>query len=56
MNVGDIVEVIPEWWSNRGFPPKVTVAKISTDPKFPIAISVGDGRCWAMAAHELRTL
>ena len=56
MNVGDVVEVLPAWWANRGMNPTARIAAISKDPRFPYAITVGDGRCWAMATHELRPL
>jgi len=57
MNVGDTVRVLPGWWANRGMNPTATIHAINNDDRmFTYAISVGDGRAWAMATHELEPL
>lgn len=57
MNVGDVVRVLPGWWSNRGMNELVTVVEAGrNDRLFPYAVSVGDGRAWSMAAHELAAI
>lgn len=55
--VGEQVEVIAAWWLGRGMPAIVRVSKrLRDDTLFPVAISIDDGREWAMAARELRRL
>jgi len=54
MQVGDVVRVLPGWWANRGMAPTATVVETGrNDRLFPYAISVGDGRAWAMTAREI---
>ena len=55
--VGERVEVIAAWWRGRGTPEIVTVSKhLSGDTLFPFAVSIDDGREWAMALREVRRL
>lgn len=51
--VGTRVRVTAGWWLVRGMPAEATIAAHLVDERFPYAITVGDGREWAMSAREL---
>ena len=52
--VGTRVRVTAKWWLVHNLPAEATItAHLSDDHLFTYAITVGDGREWAMAAREL---
>lgn len=56
--VGTPVEVTARWWRSHDELPTVAIitSHLTLDPKFAYGISIGDGRTWVMAAHEVRPI